>query len=558
MNQDMQKFGSNAVIKVIGVGGGGGNAINTMIDSGLTGVEFIAANTDLQALQSNKATLKIQLGRELTKGLGAGANPDTGRDAALEDRAIIQDILAGADMVFITAGMGGGTGTGAAPIIAQVARELGALTVGVVTKPFSFEGKRRRKFADNGINALRASVDTLITIPNQRLLSIASPDTSMLAGFQLADEVLVNAVKGISDIINIPGRVNVDFADVRTIMSEMGMALMGIGMAAGPQRALHAAQSAINSPLLEEVDIEGATGILINITGSSSMTLHEISEASTLIQEAAHEDANIIFGAVVDETMGEQLRVTVIATGFDNARISYGDAPQNTRPQIPSSYDQPPQRRDERFSAPTPSLQSSPTAATPPAQQQRHQPVSLGHQGYVESQNDYSRAEQFTRKPIKNVNLPPQNQGDSPFQSTRGLAPENRNGPDNNHNSYDDLARLTLDLAQKPGAVARGFFQPAAASERRLNRIDDDVGHEQDLGYDQESELESAMRLAQELSTPVTENTAAQGPGSQNPRHLSAQGPEGASPAIDFETPTYLRRRDESNQRPNPDQVRPG
>lgn len=323
---ERERLSSNAVIKVIGVGGGGGNAINTMIESGLTGVEFIAANTDVQALQSNLASIKIQLGRELTKGLGAGANPDVGRDAALEDKAIIQEVLSGADMVFVTAGMGGGTGTGAAPIIAQVARELGALTVGVVTKPFSFEGKRRKNHCEGGIGNLQACVDTLITIPNQRLLSIASPSMSMLDGFKLADEVLLNAVKGISDIINIPGRVNVDFADVRTIMSEMGMALMGIGTAEGPTRATDAARSAINSPLLEDVDIEGATGILINITGSSNLTLHEISEASTLIQEAVHEEANIIFGAVIDESMRDTIRVTVIATGFDQARIAFSDA----------------------------------------------------------------------------------------------------------------------------------------------------------------------------------------------------------------------------------------
>ncbi len=325
---EKNKFSSNAIIKVIGVGGGGGNALNTMIESGLTGVEFIAANTDVQALQANLAPVKIQLGKELTKGLGAGANPETGRNAALEDKAILQEVLSGADMVFVTGGMGGGTGTGAAPIIAQVARELGALTVGVVTKPFTFEGKRRRHQSDLGIQALRQSVDTLITIPNQRLLSIAPPEMSMLEGFKLADEVLLNAVKGISDIINIPGRVNVDFADVKTIMSEMGMALMGIGTASGNNRATEAARSAINSPLLEDIDVEGATGILINITGTSSMTLHEISEASTLIQEAAHEDANIIFGAVIDEAMGENIRVTVIATGFDQARLSYSEQPQ--------------------------------------------------------------------------------------------------------------------------------------------------------------------------------------------------------------------------------------
>lgn len=332
---DRSRIISNAVIKVIGVGGGGGNAINTMIESGLDGVEFIAANTDIQALESNKAPIKIQLGRELTKGLGAGANPDVGHDAALEDKAIIQEIIGQADMVFVTAGMGGGTGTGAAPVIAQVARELGALTVGVVTKPFLFEGKKRRSYGEHGIQQMRAAVDTLITIPNQRLISIAPANMSMLDGFRLADDVLLNAVKGISEIINIPGRINVDFADVKTVMSEMGMALMGTGSASGPNRATAAAQSAISSPLLEDVDIEGATGLLINITGSESMTLHEISEASSLIQEAAHEDANIILGAAIDPTLHEEIRVTVIATGFDQAHVAPPEPHAHQRKSFP-------------------------------------------------------------------------------------------------------------------------------------------------------------------------------------------------------------------------------
>jgi cell division protein FtsZ len=306
-----------AVIKVIGVGGGGGNAINSMIASGITGVEFIAANTDVQALKSNAAPIKIQLGRELTKGLGAGANPDVGRDAALEDKAILQEVLAGADMVFVTAGMGGGTGTGAAPIIAHVAREMGALTLAVVTKPFSFEGKKRKNQCEHGIASLKEAVDTLITIPNQRLLSIAPPHMTMLDSFKLADEVLVNAVRGISDIINISGHINVDFADVRRIMSSMGMALMGIGTATGPNRAAEAARLAISSPLLEDVDIEGATGLLINITSSKDITLQEVHEACTLIQESAHEDADVIFGHAFDESLQDTLRITVIATGFD-------------------------------------------------------------------------------------------------------------------------------------------------------------------------------------------------------------------------------------------------
>jgi cell division protein FtsZ len=308
---------NRAKIKVIGVGGGGGNAINTMIESRLEGVDFIAANTDIQALESNQAPLKIALGGALTKGLGAGANPEIGRNAALEDLTKLTEVLSEADMVFVTAGMGGGTGTGAAPIIAQVARECGALTVGVVTKPFGFEGRKRRKQAEDGIATLQACVDTLITIPNDRLLSIAGQKTTMLDAFRKADEVLLNAVQGISDLITIPGLINVDFADVRTIMKEMGRALMGMGRACGERRAIEAAQQAISSPLLEDVSITGATGILINITGGPDLTLFEVNEASTLIQEAAHEDANIIFGSVIDANFVDEVRITVIATGFD-------------------------------------------------------------------------------------------------------------------------------------------------------------------------------------------------------------------------------------------------
>lgn len=306
-----------AKLKVIGVGGGGGNALRTMMSAGLRGVEFLAANTDIQALQMNPATMKIQLGTSSTKGLGAGANPEIGRRAAEEDRERIAEFLDGADMVFVTAGMGGGTGTGAAPVIAEIARSLGALTVGVVTKPFLFEGSRRKRQAEEGIANLKASVDTLITIPNQRLLSISGDSTSMLDSFKRADEILLFAVQGISDLITVGGLINVDFADVRTIMSEQGQALMGTGRARGERRAVEAANMAVSSPLLEDVSIDGATGVLINITGSSNLTLHEVNAAASLIQEAAHEDANIIFGTVVDETMGDEIKITVIATGFD-------------------------------------------------------------------------------------------------------------------------------------------------------------------------------------------------------------------------------------------------
>ncbi len=305
-----------AKIKVIGVGGGGGNAVNTMIEHNLEGVEFIASNTDIQALQLSQAPIKIQLGVQLTKGLGAGANPEIGRNAALEARDLIEDTLEGADMVFIAAGLGGGTGTGGAPVIGKIAKELGALTVAVVTKPFAFEGRKRAIKAEEGLKELKEIVDTVITIPNQRLLSIAGKNTSFLDAFKKADEVLVEAVRGIAELITVPGLVNLDFADVRAVMSEMGMALMGSGVAAGENRASEAARKAISSPLLEDISIHGARGILINITGSPDMTLHEVDDASTLIQEEAHEDANIIFGAVIDDDMGEEIRVTVIATGF--------------------------------------------------------------------------------------------------------------------------------------------------------------------------------------------------------------------------------------------------
>jgi len=305
-----------ATIKVVGVGGGGGNAVNTMIAAGLQGVEFVTANTDGQALEANLATKKLQIGKEFTKGLGAGGNPDVGKKAANEDLDAIRESLMGADMVFVTAGMGGGTGTGGAPVVAKIARELGALTVGVVTKPFLFEGKKRGRQADEGMKELKANVDTLIAIPNQRLLAVAGRNMSILETFKKADDVLLQAVRGISDLITVHGLINLDFNDVRTIMSEMGMALMGSSTSSGEERAVEAAQKAISSPLLEDVSIQGARGVLINITGGPDLTIHEVNEAATLIQEEAHDEANIIFGAVIDETLSDQIRITVIATGF--------------------------------------------------------------------------------------------------------------------------------------------------------------------------------------------------------------------------------------------------
>jgi len=333
---------SGANIKVIGVGGGGSNAIGTMIASRMKGVEFIVANTDIQALQAVPTPSKLQLGVNLTKGLGAGSDPEMGRQAALENSEEIGGMFEDADMVFVTAGMGGGTGTGAAPVIAQLAKEKGALTVGVVTKPFHFEGKKRMSQAEMGLMELRSSVDTLITIPNQRLLGVVGRHAGIGDAFKTADNVLKQAVKGISDLILTPGLINLDFADVKTIMSVGGMAIMGSGSAEGDDRAIEAAQNAISSPLLEDTSIEGAKGVLINITGGQDMSLFEIDEASTLIQEKAHQDAHIIFGAVVDEKMKKELRVTVIATGFEDkdAEIK-NEIEKITRGLKPNVYDIP-------------------------------------------------------------------------------------------------------------------------------------------------------------------------------------------------------------------------
>jgi cell division protein FtsZ len=312
---DTQEY--QARIKVIGVGGSGGNAVNTMINFGLEGVEFIAINTDAQALNVNAAPTKLNIGSALTRGLGAGADPERGRKAALEDVQRIKELISGADMIFVTAGMGGGTGTGAAPIVAQIAREEGALTVGVVTKPFGFEGRQRSKRAEQGLLALAEHVDTLITIPNEKLLMLGDEDLSFIDSFRKADEVLYQAVKGISDLIQVQGIVNVDFADVKTVMSNMGRALMGTGIAKGQHRARLAAEMAVSSPLLDNISVHGAMGVLINVVGGPDLKMKEIDEAAKLIQEQAHEEANIIFGASIDESLGDSVKVTVIATGFD-------------------------------------------------------------------------------------------------------------------------------------------------------------------------------------------------------------------------------------------------
>jgi cell division protein FtsZ len=347
----------DARIKVIGVGGGGGNAVNRMIDAGMEGIEFIVANTDLQALRLSHAGMKVQLGVKLTNGLGAGANPEVGRQAALEDSDKLIEVLEGADMVFVTAGLGGGTGTGAAPIIATLASEMGALTVAVVTKPFAFEGKRRMQQAEKGLAQLIDSVDTVITIPNERLLAVAQ-DAGFFESFRVADDILRQGVQGISDIITIPGIINRDFADVKAIMAGMGYAVMGTATASGARRTTEAAQKAIASPLLEAGAIDGARGILINITGSSSLKLAEVQEACTIIQSAAHEDANIIFGAVLDEKMKDAVKITVIATGFRDSDVAH------RRPKAQPSFVV--SRHDDNFPPAEPEAESDPLPPPPP------------------------------------------------------------------------------------------------------------------------------------------------------------------------------------------------
>jgi len=339
-----------AKIRVVGVGGGGCNAVNTMIAAELDRVDFIAANTDIQALAANRSATKIQMGATLTKGLGAGANPEIGREAALESKEQIADALEGADMVFITAGMGGGTGTGAAPIIADLAKSLGCLTVAVVTKPFLFEGNKRRKQAEQGLIELKAAVDTLITIPNQRLLTLSEEPMSLLDTFKRADEVLLNAVQGISDLVQYHGYINVDFADVKTIMSDRGMALMGTGRASGDKRAVAAMQQAISSPLLEDITIDGATGLLINITGGRDMTLQEVNEALTLVHDAEDAEAEIIFGSLIDDGVKDEVKITIIATGFGPRDVKH--RPSVAHQQAAQSVRAPPASPREEIPAP--------------------------------------------------------------------------------------------------------------------------------------------------------------------------------------------------------------
>jgi len=387
-----------AKIKVIGVGGGGSNAVNRMVEVGLTGVEFIVANTDAQALDHSRATIKLQLGQKLTKGLGAGADPNIGRQAALEDTDMIIQALSGADMIFVTTGLGGGTGTGAAPVIASLASELGALTIGVVTKPFRFEGKKRAQHAEAGLDALRDCVDTIITIPNERLLSVVERRTSITDAFGLADDVLRQAIQGISDLILVPGLINLDFADVKTIMSGMGVAMMGTGVADGDRRAMLAAERAVSSPLLEDSSVNGARGVIINVTGGPDMSLVEVNEASCVIQEAAHEDANIIFGAVIDPNLSGKVKITVIATGFERK----GSARHIPSAALPTPTDLTSYTAHLTRPETVPAAQApSPTVQAPPAVQQP--PAAVQHAAAASEQPP---AFTVTRRPALELSLP--------------------------------------------------------------------------------------------------------------------------------------------------------
>ena len=442
-----------AKIKVIGVGGGGGNAVNRMIAAKLEGVEFIVANTDVQALQLSHAPVKLQLGVKLTSGLGAGANPDVGRRAALEDSEKIIEALEGADMVFVTAGLGGGTGTGAAPVIASLASEMGALTVAVVTRPFSFEGKRRMQQAERGMAELLEGVDTMIVIPNEKLLAVAK-DAGFFESFRVADDVLLQGVQGISDIITIPGIINRDFADVKTTMSGMGYAVMGTAIRSGENRAIAAAQAAMASPLLEAGAIDGARGILINISGSSNLKLSEVNIASTLIQNAAHEDANIIFGAVLDESMGDNVKITVIATGFRSdspgrqKRAADALAPRVSlqgQPSVPRFASEELEEEEQQFSPVFESRKPAGQSAPPPLQHAAPEPESFAlepHPRMIEATPEPPRAVTHpptpARMPIHHINF------DEPFEEEYARLVPSKPEPAHQAESEQHLENLDI------------------------------------------------------------------------------------------------------------------
>ena len=510
-----------ANIKVVGIGGGGNNAVSTMIEGGLSGVEFIVANTDRQALESHTASKKIQLGCELTKGLGAGANPEIGKRAAIESYNDIVEALDGADMVFVTAGMGGGTGTGGAPIVAKIARELGALTIGVVTKPFMFEGRKRMKHANGGIQELKENVDTLIVIPNQKLLSISSEKTPLLETFKKADEVLLQAVKGISDLINIRGLINLDFADIRTVMSAQGMAIMGAGVADGDNRAIEAATAAISSPLLENISIDGATGIIINITGGEGLSLHEVNEASTLITEAAHEEAEIIFGAVIDKNLGDnQVQVTVIATGFgqeDTARALN------------------PYQQMQALS------QQVQTAAQPQMTVQMNPQV--GQPMNVQPQVPQPQA------PVQEQNVPvgpggePQWQHQPPVQqqqqSTQAIQP-----------LPQEMLQEAVHQNIQQQMVEQNQVEEASGDEKKLPR---DILLAKARAYRENQEKQAQEKPAEQLSMNVEHPDSSLDQAKKLAEEVMKAPFNGTDAEADLDVPTYLRKKQSEN--PSPDSV---
>lgn len=501
-----------ANIKVVGVGGGGNNAVSTMIESGIHGVEFIVANTDIQALNAHKASVKIQLGSDLTKGLGAGANPEIGRRAAIESYNDIVEKLEGSDMVFVTAGMGGGTGTGGAPIVAKIARELGALTVGVVTKPFMFEGKKRMRQAEEGLRELRENVDTLIVIPNQKLLAISAERTPLLETFKKADEVLLHAVKGISDLINIRGHINLDFADIRTVMKEKGMAIMGTGFARGENRAVEAATMAISSPLLENIKIEGATGIIVNVTGGPDLSLYEVNEASTLITEAAHEDATVIFGSVIDPNLTDELRITVIATGFaqeDQRRVA------DLRPDLAALLQQQQQvlqQQAAQSAAPTPMSAQAPNPYTlPPIPAMPSMNMAMAPQGMV---SPVSQAPMFEVTPQVPVVAMPAPQPPPMMANHQGLPPIATVQSTVAHYTQETAPVIeSLPSADVPTPIAPIEDSPASSRDLLVAKMkafkeSQDIKakhtHPEQLSLNMEDpSLEEARRMAREvLSSP--------------------------------------------------------
>ena len=496
-----------ANIKVVGVGGGGSNAVTTMIEGGMAGVEFVVANTDIQALNSSKAGYKIQLGADLTKGLGAGANPDVGRRSAIESYNQIVDQLKGSDMVFVTAGMGGGTGTGGAPVVAKIARELGALTIGVVTKPFVFEGKKRSKHAEGGLTELKENVDALIVIPNQKLLTIAGDKTPLLETFKKADEVLLQAVKGISDLINIRGLINLDFADIRTVMANKGLALMGTGSAKGENRAIEAATQAISSPLLENVKIDGATGIIINVTGGSDLSLYEVNEASMLITEAASEEAEVIFGAVIDPNLNDEVRVTVIATGFAREEkkeaLTNMQSMQNFLNAAPSIMFDLPQQPAQMTVNPQAAFQAAQAAAQQQAlyaqMMQQQQQFQQQSQQMMPPQTPAPQPVQ-TLPPIASVQEVVKSFTQAEISAAQSQPAVNENFEETNVNS--DFSSAVSPLATSTAANARDMLLAKAKAFRENqtpNPEDKVMAPEQLSMMDEEKQVEQARKMARDI-----------------------------------------------------------